>query len=95
MKLVLARDGNAAEVRFTTDIWAYPAGHGRTLAAALRQLADELEEYECDLKPEQLDQTDEQILKYLHDNVEAVYRRRGQLIERLEREQLERSPEKM
>jgi hypothetical protein len=75
MKLDIARDGTAVEVRFKTGIWAYPAGHGNTLAAALRQLADELEEFNCDLTPEQLDQSDEQIFAYMHENVEAVYRR--------------------
>jgi hypothetical protein len=76
MKLDIARDGKAVEVRFhKADIWAYPAGHGDTLAAALRQLADELEEFNCDLTPKQLGQSDEHILAYMHRNFEAEYKR--------------------
>lgn len=84
MKLDIARDGNAVEVRFKTDIWAYPAGHGPTLAAALRQLADELEEFHCNVTPGQLRQSDEQILDYMKKNAAAEYERRIKERERRE-----------
>ena len=73
MKLNVLRDGNAVGVIIHPDLQAYPSGFGKTLADALRELANELERYNCDLTPEQINQPDEKILQWIAKQAEAVY----------------------
>ena len=73
MKLNVLRDGNAVGVIIHPDLQAYPSGFGKTLADALRELANELERYKSDLTPEQVEQPDEKILQWIAKQADAVY----------------------
>jgi hypothetical protein len=54
MNLRVYADGNAIGIEIGENIQESPAGFGPTLAAALRNLAEEVEKYGCDLRPAEM-----------------------------------------
>lgn len=67
MKLDVQRDGNAVGVWFTANVFTHPAAFGPTLADALRNLADQLEEHNCNLIPRQLNHRDDYLLDWMQN----------------------------